>query len=186
MPTTLKYCRYFFFLLFVVVLGGLSIFSSGCATTPRYHAKVASSAEGAQMRGAHEFQWFRHWYKIRLEEVDGEKVNTSFWTNWEKPILIDPGDRVIRVECLFSADGSRTDSLSVDLNASLRAGHNYKLRCGIVGDSVAFWVEDTETHHKAGMQSLAVSTPPESASQTAAGVAVLLLFRVLISFGTGG
>lgn len=186
MATPRKHGRSFSILMWVVVLGELSIFSNGCATTPRYRAKASLPIDGAQVQGASEFHWFRHWYKIRLEEVDGEKVSTSFWTNWKKPILIDPGDRVIRVECVLSPDGSRTESLSVDLNVSFLAGHNYNLRCGIAGDSVAFWVEDTETHHKAGIQQLSISPSPASPAQTAAGVTVLLLFRLLLLMGTGG
>lgn len=182
---SLSLSRSFFILLLVALSGVLSILSSGCATTPQYRAKASSPIDGAQVRGASEFHWFGHWYRIRLEEVDGEKVNTSVWTDWKRPILIDPGDRVIRVGCVFSPDGSRTESISVDLNISLLAGHNYKLRCGIEGKSVAFWAEDTETHQKVGMQRLSVSPDKGSPAQTAAGVTALLLFRLLLLMGTG-
>jgi hypothetical protein len=169
-----------------VLLAVWSIVGGGCASTPRYKASAASPANGAQVKGSSEFRWFRHWYRIRLEQVDGEKVGTSFLTNWKKPVLVDPGDRRIRVECEFSVDGSATESLSVDLNVSLQADHTYELRCGIDGDSVGFWVEDTKTQARTGMQRLAVNTPPESAAKTAAGVAVFLLFRTLLLLGTGG
>jgi hypothetical protein len=112
-------------LVFAVVLGGLNLLGGGCATAPRYQPTVTSAAEGAQLRGTREFHGLGHWYRIRLEAVDGKKVNASFWTNWQKPVLVDPGDHVIRVNCVFSMDASGMDSLSVDMNVSLSAGHDY-------------------------------------------------------------
>jgi hypothetical protein len=184
MPIALKYCRSACFLMFVVVQVGLCLVGSGCATTPQYQSKASSPADGAQVRGASKFNW-THWYKLKLEQVDGKKVNLSWWTDWTKPVLIDPGDRVMRVQCQFAMDSS-PDSVTVDLAASLQAGHAYQLRCGIEDNAIAFWVEDTETHLSAGKQILTVNTTPVSPSQTAAGVTALLLFRLLLLVGTGG
>ena len=184
MPIALKYGRSFYYLMFVVVLGGMFIIGGGCATTPHYQSKVSSPVDGAQVRGTSKTRWV-HWYKLRLEKVDGIKANTSWWTDWTKPILIDPGDRVMRVECQFGTNWGM-ESVSTDLTVSLQAGHTYQLRCGIEDNTVVFWAEDTETHLNAGKQIVTVSTTPVSPSQTAAGVTVFLLFRVLLLMGTGG
>jgi len=184
MPIAIKCGRSFYSLMFVVVLGGLCIVGNGCATAPQYQSRTSSLVDGAQVRGASKFRW-KQWYKLRLDEVDGRKAKTSWWTDWTKPILIDPGDRVMRVQCQFATDWNH-DSVTVDLTASLQAGHAYQLRCGIEDNAVAFWVEDMETHLNAGKQIVTVSTTPVSPSQTAAGVTVLLLLRVQLPIGTGG
>ncbi len=184
MPTALKFNRSFYFLMLIIVLGGLCIVDSGCATKPKYQSKASSPVEVAQVRGAYKFH-LKHWYSLRLNEVDGIKTKTSWWADWTQPILIDPGDRVMKVECRFPVD-SAPASITVDLTASLQAGHTYQLRCGIEDDTVTFWVEDMETHMNTGKQVATVSTTPATPAQTAAKVSLLLLLRVLILIGTGG
>jgi hypothetical protein len=185
MRNTLKLCRRFYLLPSLVVAGGIGINGSGCSTNRQSQSNPIASVGAAQVRGTHEFR-LENWYKLRLDRVDGKKVNTSWWADWTKPLPIDPGYRTIRVECQFAMN-SITESVSLDLNASLKAGHTYQLRCAPAEDAVVFWVEDAATRNKAGMTSLAASTtPPVSPSQAAAGGAVLLLLRTLIFLGAGG
>jgi hypothetical protein len=184
MPTALKYWRGFSFSILFVVLGGLCIIGNGCATGPRYQSTVSSPADGAQVRGT--FKGFpAHWYKLTLEQVDGKKVNLPWWkTDWHTLILLDPGDRMLRVRCQF-ATASRTGSGTADFVASFQAGHTYQLRCDRQGDVVTFWVADTKTQLNASKQ-IAATTSSTSIFHPSAADGTQLLLRVLVLIGTGG
>jgi hypothetical protein len=179
MPTATRRCRSFYSIMVVV----LCVVGSGCATTSQYQSRASSPVDGAIVRGTHEFHW-NYWYKLGVDQVDGKTVNLSWWSDWAKPVLIDPGDRVIKAKCIFALGGSRTDEVTVDLTVRLQVGHNYQLRNGIEGHVVVFWVEDMKTHLQAGKK-VTVNTTPSSPSETAAETAAGLLLRVLLLIGTG-
>lgn len=179
MPTATRRCRSLYFIMFVV----LYIAGNGCTSTSQPQSKASSPVDGAIVRGTHQFHW-NYWYKLGLDQVDGQTVNLFWWSDWAKPILIEPGNRVVKAKCLYSLGGSSTDKVTVDLTISLQAGHNYQLRNGIEGEAVVFWVEDMETHLLAGKK-VTVSTTPSSPSETAAKSAAAILLRVLLLFGTG-
>jgi hypothetical protein len=175
----MRHCRSFYSIMFVV----LCIIGNGCAATSQYQSKASSPADGTIVRGIHEFHW-NYWYKLGLNQVDGKTINLSWWSDWAKPVVIDPGDRVIRAKCLYALEGSSTNEVTVDLTVSLQVGHNYQLRNGIEDDVVVFWVEDMETHLLAGKK-VAISTDFSSPSETAARTAASLLLRVLLLISTG-
>ena|ERR1041385_3948762 len=172
MPIALKYWRDFSFSILSVVLGGLCIIGNGCATVPRYQSRASSPADGAQVLGT--FKGFpAHWYRLTLEQVDGKKVNISWWKpDWHTPVLLDPGDRRLRVRCQF-ATVSRAGSGTADFVASLRAGHTYQLRCDRRDDVVIFWVADTKTQLDASKQ-IAATISSTSMFTTVDGTQLLL------------
>jgi hypothetical protein len=183
MHTAFQRCHSFYFIMFVLVWSSVCIFGYGCTTIPRYQSKASSPVDGAMVRGTREFH-LDYWYKLGLNRVDGKATKLSWWSDWTKPVLIDPGDRMLEAVCLFALGGSSTDKVTVDLAVSLQAGHNYQLRNGVENNAVVFWVEDVETHLLAGKKvtmGIAPSSPAKTAAQTAAG----LLLRVLLLFGTG-
>lgn len=172
----------------VILLAMFCLLDAGCASTSQqssmqYQPAATTPAEGAVVRGVHEFH-MDYWYKLAPDQVDGRSVNLSWWSDWAKPVLIDPGERVIKARCLYALGGSRTQQLVVDLPVRLEAGHDYRLHNGVQGNAVVFWVEDTQTHRLAGKK-VAVSTTPTSAADTAIATAASVLLRVLLLFGTG-
>lgn len=172
--------------IFAIVLGALGIMGNGCASpSSRYQPLISSPSDGAQVVGTHQ-GYPTHWYKLTLEKVDGRKISLPWWkTDWNTPLLIDPGERTLQVRCRFEMD-FHSDSITADLNASLQPGHSYQLRCDITdNDTVVFWVEDTKTHLNASRPITTPATPP-SLLQPTAEAGVFLLLRVLLLISTGG
>lgn len=158
----------------------------GCVSAVKYQSKATSPAEGAVVRGVHEFQ-MDYWYKLALDEVDGEPVGLTWWSDWARPVLVDPGERVIKAKCLYAIGGSSTNQLTVELPVMLQAGHEYRLRNGVLVNAVAFWVEDTNTHRLAGKKVILSNAPssPSDKVVVTTQASIGLLLRILILMGTG-
>jgi hypothetical protein len=168
---------------YAAVLGILILLAQGCATTSRPEA--SPGVDRAIVQGIHEFHW-RVWYKLGVDKVDGKSADLYWYSDWAKPVPVEPGARVIRARCLFALEDSKTQEVSVELPVTLQAGRHYQLRNGIESNAVVFWVEDMQTRSPAGRKVTVATTPSTSSpSEVVVGNAALVLLRVLLFIGTG-
>jgi len=129
-------------LISVVVI--LPIILVSCATTPSYQAKAINRSEGAIVRGwsSGTFAFFTY---TEVEKVDGQRL--SIWS--QGGCLVDPGLRVLSVAGTYVGWFGGRDTGRVELTATLKSGHTYRVKAERSGESMTLWVEDQETHEAA-------------------------------------
>jgi hypothetical protein len=119
-----------------------------CATAPSYQAKAIDRSEGAVVRGWQSDGRFAFFTQTQIEKVDGLRL--SGWSQAAGGALADPGVRVLSVSGTYASDlvGGR-DTGRVEITATLKAGHTYRVKAECSGKVMTFWVEDGETHEAA-------------------------------------
>lgn len=126
-------------LISVVVLPPFILGS--CATTSCYQAKATNRSDGAIVHGwaSGKFIFFTY---AEVEKVDG--LPLSIWSQVGGGWLVDPGSRVLIVAGTYVGGFGGRDTGRVELNATLKAGHLYRIKAEYGGDLMTLWVEDEE------------------------------------------
>ena len=124
-----------------------AIILAGCATTPSYQAKATNRSDGAIVRGWQSgtfmYLTFTH---TEIEKVDGLRL--SVWSQTGGGWLVDPGLRVLSVAGTYAGGFGGVERYAgrVELDATLIAGHSYRIKAERSGGIMTFWVEDEEMH----------------------------------------
>jgi hypothetical protein len=117
-----------------------AILLAGCTTTPGYQTHAANKSEAAAVRRV-TFRGFADQTIVELEKVDGLPCPML-----SDPVLIDPGSRILNVVGNYHGVFGVQERGRVELNATVRAGHTYRIRVERNGRIMTFWVEDEEAH----------------------------------------
>lgn len=129
----------------VIVLPSLVL--AGCTTTPRYHAKATDRTDAAVVRGwkSGGVMFFTY---TEIERIDGLGVSTFS----REKAMVDPGLRTLSVAGTYAGGigGIERYTARVDLNATLKAGHSYRVKAERSGELMTLWVEDEEMHEVVG------------------------------------
>ena len=120
-----------------------TIILAGCATTPSYQAKAVNRGDGAIVRGwaSGNFIFFTY---TEVEKVDGLRL--SIWSQVRGGWVVDPGLRVLSVAGTYVGGFGGRDTGRVELNATLKGGHTYRIKAERSGELMNLWVEDEEMH----------------------------------------
>lgn len=124
-------------LISVVVMPAIIL--PGCATTPSYEAKVINRGDGAIVRGWESGAFVFYTY-TEIEKVDGLRL--SIWSQIGGGWLVDPGLRVLSVAGTYVGGFGERDTGRVELKATLKAGHSYRIKAERSGEHMTLWVED--------------------------------------------
>jgi len=116
------------------------IIVAGCTTTPSYQATAGNRRDGAIVHGWASGQFIFFTF-AEVEKVDG--LPRSKWSN---SVLVDPGLRVLSVAGTYAGGFGGRDTGRVELNATLKAGHTYRIKAERSGELMTLWVEDEEMH----------------------------------------
>ena len=129
--------------LLITVVVMLPIILVSCATAPSYQAKAINRSEGSIVRG-----WasgrFAYFTRTEVENVDGQRL--SIWSQVGGGPLVDPGLRVLSVAGTYTGLFGGRDTGRVELTATLKAGHTYRVKAERSGEIMTLWVEEQETH----------------------------------------
>ncbi len=119
-----------------------TIVLAGCATTPSYQAKAGNRSDGAIVRGLNTGQFIFFTY-TEFEKVDG--LPLSIWHQVGGGWMVDPGLRVLTVSGTYVEAFGGRETGRVELHATLKAGHTYRIKAERKGNVMTFWLEDEET-----------------------------------------
>ena len=121
-----------------------TIIFAGCTTGPMYQAKATNRSDGAVVRGwkSGGFMFFTY---TEIEKVDGLRLSARSKVG---RALVDPGLRVLTVAGTYAGGFGGVERYTglVELDATLKAGHSYRVKAERSGERMTLWVEDEEMH----------------------------------------